>query len=211
MGLGSAFKRATSARPAAADRTAFHGSLRAGQIYDPGLNRPEYVVHPYRVSLTFLGRPWGGLDVEVSDPEIDPQAHTPHEIDNDLVEFGARFGFGALRPVELVDLEYQVAQKIHAVTDPAYERAHDLVDLQLLWTSQLEMRRLREMCIRTFRWRNQQSWPPLPLRDMTGWARAYAEAREETQVDGRTEVLLKLVDAREWLADMVQSIHADVR
>jgi len=50
---------------------------------------------------------------------LDAHAHTRKEIDDDLLQFGAYFGFGELGPVELVDLEYQIAQKIHAVTDPA--------------------------------------------------------------------------------------------
>lgn len=111
-------------------------------------------MHPYRVTLTFLGVAWGSLDVEVSDPEIDAEAHSKREIDHDLVEFGARFGFGELQPVELVDLEYQIAQKIHAVTDLNYNRAHDLVDLQLLQASEYDIRKLRQLCERTFRWRN---------------------------------------------------------
>ena len=46
------------------------------------------------MSIAFLGSPWGALDVEVSDPEIDPLVHARKEIDGDLVQFGAFFGFG---------------------------------------------------------------------------------------------------------------------
>lgn len=131
-------------------------------------------MHPYRVSIAFLGVAWGALDVEVSDPEIDPAAHMRTEIDGELVQFGAFFGSGDLQPVELVSLEYQIAQKLHAVTDPAYARAHDLVDLQLLWNAAPDLPTLRELCVRTFDWRRQQPWPPLPLRPMSGWELAYA-------------------------------------
>lgn len=195
--------------PDAMDRIAFTGTVRANRIYDPGLTRPDYVMHPYRVSLAFLGSAWGGLDVEVSDPEIDPEAHALHEIDNDLVEFGANFGFGVLRPIVLVGLEYQMAQKMHAVTDPTYTRAHDLVDLQLLWTARPDLTKLREMCIRTFHWRNQQGWPPLPVRDMTDWGQAYADAREETQIGGATQVLSTLEEARRWLIELIEKVSAD--
>lgn len=60
------------------------------------------------------------------------------------------FGFGELEPVDLIDLEYQIAQKIHAVTDPAYARAHDLVDLQLLWNATPDLSILHRLCMRTF-------------------------------------------------------------
>lgn len=135
------------------DRVAFTATVRALQRHDPGLAHPEYVMHPYRVSIAFLGNPWGALDVDVSDPEIDAQAHALKEIDRELLQFGAYFGFGELQPVELVDLEYQIAQKLHAVTDPAYTRPHDLVDLQLLWNAGLDMPALHHLCARTFGWR----------------------------------------------------------
>jgi hypothetical protein len=66
--------------PNAPDRVAFTATVRAAKIHDPGLARPEYVMHPYRVSIAFLGTAWGALDVEVSDPEIAP--HTIWSIFN---------------------------------------------------------------------------------------------------------------------------------
>lgn len=192
--------------PDAPDRVAFTASVRAVKLHDPGLARPEYVVHPYRVSIVFLGNAWGALDVEVSDPEIDPYAHTRKEIDRELVQFGSYFGFGDLQPVELVDLEYQIAQKLHAVTDPAYVRAHDLVDLQLLWGAGPDLPVLRELCVRTFDWRRQQAWPPLLLRPMVGWELAYADARAETEVGGTTPVLPDIAAAREWLTQVIKVI-----
>ena len=131
-----------------------------------------------------LSAPSCALDVEVSDPEIDPHAHKRKEIDGELVQFGAYFGFGDLQPVELVDLEYQIAQKLHAVTDPAYERAHDLVDLQLLWGADPDLTVLQRLCERTFDWRHQQAWPPLPLRPMGGWELAYADGEHDSTDPG---------------------------
>ena len=192
--------------PDAPERVAFTATVRAVKLHDPGLARPEYVIHPYRVSIAFLGEAWGGLDVEVSDPEIDPYAHTRKEIDGELVQFGAYFGFGDLHPVELCDLEYQIAQKLHAVTDPAYVRAHDLVDLQLLWSAAPELSSLHGLCLRTFNWRRQQVWPPLPLRPMDGWDLAYTDARSETEIDGRTPVLPNVTAARHWLEQIIDLI-----
>lgn len=194
--------------PDAEARVAFTATVKAGRLHDPGLARPEYVMHPYRVSIAFLGSPWGGLDVEVADPEIDEHAHTRHEIDNDLVQFGRYFGFGDLQPIALVDLEYQIAQKIHAVTDPAYDRAHDLVDLQLLWNAAPNLTTLKNLCARTFEWRDQQQWPPLPLRPMEDWAIAYREAREETEVAGQTSVLPDVGTAGDWLGEIIDLIDA---
>jgi hypothetical protein len=189
--------------PNAVDRVAFTATVRAVKPHDPGLARPEYLMNPYRVSIALLGHAWGAIDIEVSDPEIDFQAHMLSAIDGDLVQFGARFGFGNLEPVEVVELEYQIAQKLHAVTDPAYERAHDLVDLQLLWKAGPDLPRLQSLCVRTFDWRGQQVWPPLPLRSMDGWELAYSDARAETEINGRTFVLPGILAAREWLSQVI--------
>ncbi len=187
-------------------RVAFTATMRTVRAHDPGLTRPEYVMHPYRVSIAFLGTPWGALDVEVSDPEVTSYAPAISEIDGDLMRFGAIFGFGELHPVALVDLEYQIAQKLHAVTDPAYERAHDLVDLQLLWNADPNLTRLRELCVSTFTWRREPPWPPLPLRAMDGWELAYADARAETEVDGYSPVLPTISTAHAWLSERLRSL-----
>src|SRR5699024_6128112 len=105
-----------------------------------------------------------------------------------------------------VDLEYQIAQKIHAVTDPLYARVHDLVDLQLLWTGEPDLPTLHELCVRTFAWRKRQSWPPLPLREMSGWEHAYDDSREETEIGGETTILTTLMEARRWLAEVIERI-----
>lgn len=203
-----ASKGALRRDPDAPDRVAFTATLRPGKLHDPGLAQPQYVMHPYRVSLSFLGRAWAGLDVEVSDPEIESPAPTRREIDGELIELGAHFGFGALQPVELIDLEVQIAQKIHAVTDPSYVRAHDLVDLQLLWNAGPDLPAVRAHCVRTFDWRRAQTWPPLPLRPMDDWELAYSEAREETEVEKLTPVLPSIASAREWFEQTITSIEA---
>lgn len=207
-GAVPASKGALRRDPDAPDRVAFTATLRAKKVHDPGLARSAYLMHPYKVSIDFLGRPWGSLDVEVSHPEIDPQAHARESVDVELVQFSRYFGFGRLQSIELVDLEYQMAQKIHAVTDPAYVRAYDLVDLQLLWNAGPDLLKLREFCVRTFDWRCQQKWPPLPLRPMDGWGSAYAAARAETEVDDHSPVLSQLAEARVWFERLIAQIEA---
>lgn len=93
--------------PDAGPRRAFTATIKADRIHDPGLARPEYVMHPYRVSISFLGSAWGRLDVEVADPEVEAHSHAPRELGDDLQEFGARFGFGELQPVALIELEHR--------------------------------------------------------------------------------------------------------
>lgn len=207
-GTVPATKGARKKDPDAPDRVAFTADLKSRPLHDPGLAQPQYVMHPYRVTLSFLGREWGGLDVEVSDPEIEPHAHARRQIDSELIELTNRFGFGALQPVELIELEYQIAQKIHALTDPDYSRAHDLVDLQLLWAADPDLDSVREFCVRTFDFRRAQEWPPLPVRPMDGWEPAYQLSREETEIDGDSPVLADIDSAREWFKQIITSINA---
>lgn len=203
-----ASKGALRRNPESPGRVAFTGTLKALPLHDPGLSRPSYVMHPYKVSLSFLGKEWAALEVEVSDPEIDPHAHHRRAIEGDLAELSRLFGFGMPAPVELIDLEYQIAQKIHAVTDPAYQRAHDLVDLQLLWNAGPDLRSIREFCLRTFSFRSTQHWPPLPLRSMDSWEAAYLESREETEISGTSVVSESLDAARTWLRSVILAIDA---
>lgn len=207
-GAVPATKGALRKDPAAPDRVAFTAVLKPQPPHDPGLAQPQYVMHPYRVTLSFLGKEWGGLDVEVADPEIEPHAHTRRAVDGELVKLSEHFGFGTLQAVELIDLEHQMAQKIHAVTNPKYARAHDLVDLQLLWDSGPDMDILRDFCVRTFAFRREQEWPPLPLRAMDEWGPAYQEAYAETEVDGSSLMLAGIDAAREWFEQVITSIDA---
>lgn len=210
-GAVPAAKGALRKDPDAPDRVAFTAALKPQRLHDPGLARPQYVMHPYRVTLSFLGRDWAGLDVEVSDPEIEPPAHARHAVDSELVELTERFGFGKLQPVPLIDLEHQIAQKIHAVTDPDYARAHDLVDLQLLWSAGPDLSAVRELCVRTFAFRRAQEWPPLPLRAMEGWGPAYRVAREETELGGPSFLLVDIDLARAWFEKVISYIDAASR
>lgn len=172
-GWGSvpASKGARKKDPDAPDRVAFTGSLKRLPVHDPGLAKPQYLMHPFKVTLDFLGESWSSLDVEVADPEVGEAASHSRSVDAELVELNEYFGFGDLQPVLLIDLEFQIAQKIHALTFVGDERPQDLVDLQLLWTAGPDANKLRTYCERTFAFRRAQPWPPVPLRPMDGWGK----------------------------------------
>lgn len=70
---------------------------------------------------------------------------------------------------------------------------------------------LQRLCERTFDWRRQQAWPPLPLRPMDGWGLAHADARAETEIDGSTAVLPNVEEARSWLEQTIGVITSAPR
>ena len=72
--------------------------------------------------------------------------------------------------------DHQIAQKLHACTGAGNERAHDLVDLQLLVSSEeLDLAQVRETSVRLFNYRQAQPWPPTVIAGPT-WPGIYDEA-----------------------------------
>ena len=71
-------------------------------------------------------------------------------------------------------LEYQVAQKLHGVTEARSKRAHDLIDLQLIDSlHRLDFVRTGEICRQLFRYRRKQPWPPTVVKNEK-WAEIYS-------------------------------------
>jgi hypothetical protein len=81
-------------------------------------------------------------------------------------------------------LPWQIAQKLHAVTAVLAEqrtndRAHDLVDLQLLEALVLEadLAEIRRACVAVFDARAQHQWPPM-ITAQPHWPSIYERALE---------------------------------
>jgi hypothetical protein len=100
-------------------------------------------------------------------------------------------------------VDHQVAQKLHAVSEPGSERARDLVDLQLLGGSEdLDLEQVRITCVRLFEYRRQQVWPPTIVKG-DDWATLYAAA-----VEG-IGVLPDVDSAVAWVNMFVERITAE--
>lgn len=150
-------------------------------------------MQPYRVSLSFLGHGWTGVKLEVAHDEIGGISYTDHDSEpaEQLTAIAAVLGLGELKPVPLISLELQIAQKIHAVTEPGSDRAHDLVDLQLLWHAgtssgtaageSLDLPLLTTLCERTFAFRQRHPWPPVDFTMPDLLEEAYRKALEEAR------------------------------
>lgn len=89
-------------------------------------------------------------------------------------------------PVPLLPLPYQIAQKLHACTEPETEdrrngRAHDVHDLLLieeLAEEVLDLAAVREACVEIFEGRAKHSWPPVIIAP-PGWAPLWERLRVE--------------------------------
>ena len=158
---------------------AFRRKGEVEHIRDTGSRRLE-------VQLTFGGRDWQSLQLEISKPEAD-------EIEIVPVAVGiSDFGLDGPEEVACLSLRYQIAQKLHAVTEQPPDRENlrfwDLIDLMLL--EELlgnDLADVREAAEATFAARGTHKWPP-ELIVPDSWREPYARAASEIDNDVMTDV-----------------------
>ena len=161
-----------------------------------------YVMQPYAVKLSYLGKPWFTVEFELGHNEIgdadDADMVVPADVDSMLFSMG----FPPLEPIPLMPLRYQIAQKLHGLTEPGSQRAHDLVDLQIIAANEeIDLGSVKDVCMRLFAYRRMQEWPPTVTMNES-WEAIYAEA-----ADG-LDVLAGASDAIAWANDLIESIDA---
>lgn len=133
----------------------------------------EYIMQPYDVKLSYLGKPWCTVPVEVGHNEIGDAESADWVSLQDAEAVFAKLGFPLLKQVPLMPLDHQIAQKLHAVTDDD-DRVRDLVDLQLIiQNGDIDLALTRDTCERLFAYRKRQEWPPV-VAARSGWGDQYA-------------------------------------
>lgn len=152
----------------------FTGVVVPGRPARPKGVPGEYVMQPFSVKLSYRGHSWCTVALEVGHNEIGDADTPDHALAPEVAGWFEALGFPPPEPVPLMPLEYQVAQKLHAATAPGSQRAHDLIDLQLIaGRAELDMPRLRAICLRLFAYRRMQPWPPR-VEPQPGWNEIYA-------------------------------------
>ncbi|KZS60426.1 nucleotidyl transferase AbiEii/AbiGii toxin family protein [Mycobacterium pseudokansasii] len=212
-GTVPASRGALKRNPDAPPRLAFSGTARPAKQARPEGVLAEYLMEPYDVTLHFMGKPWKKVPVEVGHDEIDAleDADHPTEIADQIAAIGRVLGFGELAPVPLISLEQQIAQKIHAATEQGSTRAHDLVDLQLLWHAGtvgghgLDLPKLADRCRRTFAYRKAHAWPPAAAMPNALETR-YQVAKDE--VNQAVLLIATMSEACAWLNARIEEIDA---
>jgi len=163
--------------------------------------RAEDVMQPYEIKLSFNGDPWTTVVFELGHPEIDSADTPEYRLGEDIAEIFEELGLRAPDPIAVMSAAHQAAQKIHACTGPAAsQRAHDLIDLQLLDRNDpLDPTEVAAVGARLFHFRRQQAWPPKVVTHDT-WADLYAQAAAELAAD-----VLTLNEAVAWVNNLVQT------
>lgn len=159
----------------------------------------EYVMRPFDVRLSYLGKPWCTVPLEVGHDEIgDSDAADWIDLEDADAAFAA-LGLPSPGRVPLMPLEHQVAQKLHAVTGTG-DRVRDLVDLQVMFSnSDIDLAATKRTCERLFAYRQRQAWPPT-VEAREGWDEQYQALAEGMAV------IQDVGEAIEWANALVSRI-----
>ena len=163
---------------------------------------PQYVMQPYDIKLSYNNKPWITVPLEVGHDEIGDADEPDFHIAPDIVEMFRSLGFPDPKPIALMPLHFQIAQKLHGASEAGSARVHDLADLQIIVKyGDVDWRRTRETCERLFDYRRQQAWPPT-VTEHEGWAGAYQNIIE----DGELDLLEDVAQAVDWANGLIERI-----
>lgn len=146
------------------------------------INVPGMPVKPRRfvAKLKYRGKPFASVPIEVSTVE----AGNADQFDLLSSDALGLVGVAAAIAVPCMTIPWQIAQKLHAVTavpeqHKVNDRAHDLVDLQLLddLLSDTDLAQTRSACVAVFGARAQHPWPPT-VAALPHWPAIYRAASE---------------------------------
>ncbi|MGH8940247.1 MAG: nucleotidyl transferase AbiEii/AbiGii toxin family protein, partial [Actinomycetes bacterium] len=127
----------------------FNGRLVRGKPPKPAGVPDSYVMRPFEVRLTYKGRSWLTVLVEVGHDELGDTDDPVPVVSSEIVELFLSLGLERPAPIPVLTADHQIAQKLHALSSAGSERAHDLVDLQLLVAAEApDLSRVRDTCER---------------------------------------------------------------
>jgi len=162
----------------------------------------EYVMQPFEIRLAYQSRHWLTVPFELGRDEIGSTRREDLRIANDIVELFEALGLEPPSPIPVLAVDHHIAQKLHACTSinprtGGNERAHDLVDLQILeQEEEIDFVAVGATSRRLFAARRSHPWPPTVVA-YERWASIYDEA-----ADG-LDVLDNVGDAVAWANDFI--------
>lgn len=160
----------------------------------------SYVMQPYDVKLSYLGKSWVTVSLEVGHNEIGDADEPDMIVPQDATRLFEALGFDPPSAIPVMRLSHQISQKLHGLSEEGSRRAHDLVDLQLIFQKgDVNLAETRSTCERLFAYRGQQAWPPV-VEVGTNWESLYAEAAEGLAV------IQDVGDAVEWANSLIENI-----
>lgn len=179
----------------------FTGVLKTGRSAKPSGVPTEYLMNRFDVKLKYLDQSFCTVIFELGHSEIGSADAPVERLGTDIAAIFAEIGLPEPAPVRVMTAEHQIAQKLHACTGPAAaERAHDLVDLQVLAAIEdLNYAEIGRIAPRLFAYRQDHEWPPTVIA-YGGWSDLYASALTDLVNDA---VLGALDDAVEFANNII--------
>ena len=184
----------------------FTGAIEELEPPQPEGVPAEYVMQPFDIRLAYKGRHWLTVPFELGRDEIGSTRQHESRVADDIVELFAALGLDKPDPIPVLALDHQIAQKLHACTavNPktgGNERAHDLVDLQILAQEEpVDFAAVAATAERLFAARRSHPWPPAVVA-YDGWGTLYAQAADGLDVIGN------VTDAVAWANDFIARIR----
>lgn len=161
---------------------------------------PAYVMQPFDVKLEYNRKPWVTVRLEMGANEVGDTLEADFTLAPDITEMFAALGLPQPKPVPLMKLHHQVAQKLHGLTDQTQTRPHDLVDLQLIFSQNApDLALVRKTCERLFAHRRRQSWPA-SVSAGDSWEAGYEAAKYDLPVKPT------VAEAIDWVNDLIDKI-----
>lgn len=186
----------------------FTGKLVAVEPPQPKGVPSAYVMMPYDIKLSYKGKPWQTIRIEIGHNEIGDADEYEHVLPVDLAEVFEKLSFPQPKPLPVMKLTYQIAQKLHAVSELGSERAHDLIDLQLICSrSQVDYAEVKSICQRLFDYRQRQPWPTEVIA-LSSWNDLYVQARNNL-IDNN-DILPTAAEAIAWVNELMRRIDTSV-
>lgn len=179
----------------------FSGEIRILPRAKPNGVPFEYVMQPCEVKLKYLGTPWFTVSLEIGHNEIgDADASDLVEMPETLAGLCDFLCLRRLPPIPAMRLEHQAAQKLHGVSAPGSRRAHDLIDLQLIFANGcVDIPLVASLCRALFKYRQVHAWPPRIAKG-DGWEEVYNRQR------GKLSVLESVDEAIAWANELIEKI-----
>ena len=163
----------------------------------------EYVMQPLDVKLSYRHHPWCTVRLEVAHNELESADEVEiRELPAKIMDIFSALNLPMPKPIPLMTLPFQIAQKLHGVTQRGSSRARDLIDLQLIAEDgKVDWARTVDICRRLFAYRKMQPWPP-KVEKGVDWDRLYLAQR------GDLPVLPSVDEAIVWANDLIARIDA---
>lgn len=161
---------------------------------------PHYVMQPFEIKLSYNGKSWFTVRLEVGHNEIGDADEVEYGLADDVATLFEKVGLPCPDPSPLMPLHHQISQKLHGATEPGSRRAHDLIDLQIIVSGEkIDYKKTKQTCIRLFKYRQMQTWPPTVV-EHEGWSELYqAQLRSDN-------VLTDIGEAVKWANDLIARI-----